>query len=47
MPDYPLLVLFVPILTQAFFAFVGRHFMPFSFFTAWHCFNVFELEKKY
>jgi len=28
--------LFVPVLPEAFFSFVCRHFMAFSFFTAWH-----------
>jgi hypothetical protein len=30
------LFLFMPILSQMFFTFVGRHFMSFSFFSAWH-----------
>jgi hypothetical protein len=33
---YPLFVLFMPVFAQTFFSLVGRHFMPFSFFTAWH-----------
>jgi hypothetical protein len=30
------LFLFMPVLTQAFFTLVRRHFVAFSFFSAWH-----------
>ena len=30
------LLLFVPVLPQAFLALMGGHFMSFSFFSAWH-----------
>jgi len=32
------LLLFMSVFSQTFFAFVGGHFMTFSFFTAWHNF---------
>jgi hypothetical protein len=33
---FGLLFLLMPVFSESFFTLVNRHFMPFSFFSAWH-----------